>query len=179
MGAHPIGQQVKWPKDMCPYCSNVIGPVDVFANNVDDTKCEGNGISLKPQWGGRREGQPEADPTQHAFIDISYSVRDHTDSEKFRKFAMYTKRIAVPMCELGEQLPYVHTERQMLSEYPEIRMQLDTKGVPRILDIDGETYCSHCSEHKTYQGYADYSWRSSLETCTNPECVMNGGPKGE
>ena len=179
MGAHPFAQQVKWPSEMCEHCSNIIGPVDVFGNNPDDDKCEGKGVELKPQWGGKIEGQADDDPTQHAFIDISYYVRDHTDSEKFRKFAMYVKRMAVPMCELGKQLPYIHTERQMLSEYPEIRMQLDTKGVPRIVDIDGETYCSHCSEHKTYQAYANYSWRSSAETCTNPECVMNGGKEDE
>ena len=175
MGAHPIAQQVKWPKHMCEHCSNVLGPVGVFGNNPDDDKCSGAGMDLKPQWGGKLKGQADDDPTQHAFIDISYSVRDHSDSEKFKKFAMYSKRIEVPMCELGKQLPFVHTKRQMLSEYPEIRMELDMKGVPRILDIDSHTHCSHCGKLKTYQGYADYSWRSTLSTCTNPECIMNGG----
>ena len=105
MGAYPFAQAVKYPKDMCPDCANVIGPVDVFANNPDDSKCEGAGIKLKPQWGGKIKEQADNDPTQHAFIDITYHIRDHTDSEKFRKFVMETKRMAVPMCQLGKQLP--------------------------------------------------------------------------
>jgi len=48
-------------------------------------------------------------------------------------------------------------------------------GVPRMVDIDGLKYCGHCNSKQTYQGYADYSWRSTAETCTNPECIMNGG----
>ena len=179
MGAYPFSQAIKWPKNMCKHCSNVIGPVDVFANNPDDSKCEGKGTTLKPQWGGKLEGQDEDDPTQHAFIDISYNVRDHTDAEKFKKFAMYTKRISVPMCELGKQLPFVHTKRQAISDYPEIRKELDMKGVPRIVDIEGKQICGYCKEHQTYQGYADYSWRSTAEVCTNPECFYNGGPIGE
>jgi len=179
MGAHPFSQQVKWPENMCKHCSNVIGPVGVFGNNPDDDKCEGAGIDLKPQWGGKLKEQADDDPTQHAFIDISYHIRDHTDSEKFRKFAMETKRMDVPMCELGKQLPKVHVQRQRISDYPEIRMKMDTEGVPRMVDIDGQDYCGHCGNHQTYQGYADYSWRSTAERCTNPECIMNGGPIGE
>ena len=175
MGAYPFAQAVKYPENMCPDCANVIGPVDVFGNNPDDSKCEGAGMKLKPQWGGKLEGQADDDPTQHAFIDISYGIRDHTDSEKFRKFVMETKRMAVPMCQLGKQLPKVHVERQAECEYPEIRRKMDMDGVPRMVDIDGHKYCGHCNSKQTYQGYADYSWRSTAETCTNPDCIMNGG----
>lgn len=179
MGAYPFAQAVKYPKDMCPDCANVIGPVDVFANNPDDSKCEGAGIKLKPQWGGKIEGQAENDPTQHAFIDMSYGIRDHTDSEKFRKFVMETKRIAVPMCGLGIQLPKVHVQRQADCDYPVIRNKMDIDGVPRLVDIDGFKYCGHCNSKQTYQGYADHSWRSTAETCTNPECIMNNADIGE
>ena len=112
---------------------------------------------------------------QHAFIDITYGIRDHTDAEKHRKFVMETKRMAVPMCQLGKQLPKVHVDRQAECEYPEIRRKMDMDGVPRMVDIDGHKYCGHCNSKQTYQGYADYSWRSTAETCTNPDCIMNGG----
>ena len=173
MGAYPFSQAVKWPTNMCPDCANVIGPVDVFGNNPDDSKCEGAGMQLKPQWGGKLKGQADDDPTQHAFIDISYGIRDHTDAEKHRKFVMETKRMAVPMCEIGKQLPKIHVERQLLEnlEYPDIRKKMDCDGVPRMVDIDGHTFCKDCGDRKTYQAYADYSWRSTAERCTNPECV--------
>ena len=175
MGAYPFSQVGTHPENICEHCSNIIGPVDVFANNHDDDKCEGKGVELKPQWGGKLEGQADDDPTQHAFIDISYYVRDHTDSEKFRKFAMYVKRMSVPMCELGKQLPKIHVKRQLMCDYPEIRAELDCKGVPRMVDIDGHKNCGHCNKKQTYQAYADYSWRSTAESCTNPDCIMNGG----
>ena len=175
MGAYPFSQAVKHPEHMCPDCANVIGPVGVFGNNPDDNKCEGAGMDLKPQWGGKLEGQAKDDPTQHAFIDISYDIRDHTDSEKHRKFVISTRRMAVPMCGLGKQLPKVHVLRQLDCDYPDIRKKMDCDGVPRMVDIDGFKYCGHCKCKQTYQGYADYSWRSSAETCTNPECIMNGG----
>ena len=66
MGAYPFSQAVKHPEHMCPDCANVIGPVDVFGNNPDDNKCEGAGMKLKPQWGGKLEGQAKNDPTQEA-----------------------------------------------------------------------------------------------------------------
>ena len=181
MGAYPFAQAVKYPKNMCPDCANVIGPVDVFANNPDDSKCEGAGIKLKPQWGGRLDDDEDLGwkSKQHAFIDISYSIRDHTDSEKHRKFAIETKRMSVPMCELGKQLPTVHVARQEVSQYPEIRKKMDMDGVPRMVDIDGFKYCGHCKSKQTYQGYADYSWRSTAETCTNPECIMNNKEIGQ
>jgi len=181
MGAYPFGQAVKNPENMCEHCSNLIGPVDVFANHPDDSKCEGAGMSLKPQWGGRLDDDEDLgwESIQHAFIEMSYNIRDHTDSEKFRKFAMETKRVSIPMCELGKQLPKIHVVRQKTSQYPEIRRKMDMDGVPRMVDIDGHNHCGHCGEPQTYQGYADYSWRSSAERCTNPECIMNNKEIGE
>ena len=176
MGAHPFSQQVKWPEDMCEHCSNVIGPVGVFGNNPDDSKCEGAGMNLKPQWGGKFNGQSDDDMTQHAFIDISYHIRSHTDSEHAKKFVLETKHMAVPMCEIGKQLPFIHVDRQAHSEYPQIREQMDRDGVPRMVDIDGDLWCKFCNQHKTYQGYANGTWVSAAEMCTNPECVHNGGP---
>ena len=83
--------------------------------------------------------------------------------------------MAVPMCELGKQLPKIHVQRQSDCEYPEIRKKMDMDGVPRMVDIEGHKFCGHCHVKQTYQGYADYSWRSTAETCTNPDCIMNGG----
>ena len=177
MGVHKFQDQIKWPEDMCEHCSNVIGPINVFGN--DPNKHEGKGITLKPQWGGKCKGQSDDDMTQHAFIDFSYSIRSHTDPEHAKKFVIDTKRMDVPLCEIGKQLPFVHTDRQAHSEYPEIRKELDMKGVPRMVDIDGELWCKFCSCHKTYQAYSDGSWVSSAEICTNPECVQNGGPVNE
>ena len=175
MGVYKIQDAVKWPEGMCKYCSNIIGPVEIFGN--DPNKHEGKGISLKPQWGGRIKNDESM--TQHAFIDFSYYIRDHTDPEHAKKFVIDTKRMDVPLCELGKQLPFVHIQRQNETDYPEIREKLDRDGVPRMLDVDGFTYCGHCSSHQTYQAYADGSWNSTLEKCTNPECIMNGGPIGE
>ena len=177
MGVYKIQDAVRHPEGMCKHCSNIIGPVEVFGNDPD--KHEGKGISLKPQWGGKLKEQADGDMTQHAFIDFSYYIRKHTDPEHAKKFVIDTKRMAVPLCELGKQLPFVHVQRQKISDYPEIREKLDMEGHPRILDVDGFKYCGHCSEHQTYQRYADDSWNSTLETCTNPECIMNGGPIGE
>ena len=80
------------------------------------------------------------------------------------------------MCEIGKQLPFIHVDRQAHSEYPQIREQMDRDGVPRMVDIDGDLWCKFCNQHKTYQGYANGTWVSAAEMCTNPECVHNGGP---
>ena len=53
---------------------------------------------------------------------------------------------------------------------------MDFDGVPRMVDIDGDLWCKFCNKHKTYQAYVNDSWKSTLETCTNPECAHNGGP---
>ena len=76
------------------------------------------------------------------------------------------------MCEIGKQLPKIHVERQLEEniEYADIRKKMDYDGVPRMVDIDGHTFCKDCSARKTYQAYADYSWRSTSERCTHPEC---------
>ena len=175
MGVYKIQDAVRHPEGMCKHCSNIIGPVEIFGN--DPNKHEGKGISLKPQWGGRLKDDDSM--TQHAFIDFTYYIRDHTDPEHAKKFVLEVKRMDVPLCELGKQLPFVHVQRQKITDYPEIREKLDMEGHPRLLDVDGFKYCGHCSSHQTYQAYADGSWNSTLEKCTNPECIMNGGPIGE
>jgi len=167
MGVYKFEDAVRHPEGMCEKCSNVIGSVNVFGNSPH--KHEGEGIYLKPQWHFGKGGA-------HATLTLSYSIRSHTDPEHAKKFVMETKRMTVPLCELGEQLPFVHVDRQAHSDYPEIRKELDAKGVPRMVDIDGELFCKFCSQHRTYQAYADGSWVSPAESCTNPECVKNGGP---
>ena len=176
MGSYKFEEAVKHPETMCKDCSNIIGSIDVFAN--DPHKAEGKGIKLSPQWGCFSDSMLQGAEyhTYHAYIMLSYSIRDHTDPEKAKKFVMETKHMDVSLCKLGKQLPFIHTDRQDHSEYPEIRKKLDRDGVPRMLDIDGHLFCKFCGNHKTYQAYANGSWKSTLETCTNPECSQNGGP---
>ena len=180
MGVYKFEDAVKQnPEGLCEHCSNIVGAVNIFGN--DPHKMEGKGIDLKPQWGCFSDSMLQGAEyhTYHAHISLSYDIRDHTDPEKAKEFVMETHNISVPLCKLGRELPIVHVKRQKETDYPEIRQKLDRDGVPRMLDIDGHTYCGHCSSHKTYQAYADGSWASTLETCTNPECIMNGGPIGE
>ena len=127
-------------------------------------KHEGKGIAIKPQWGG-----------EHATISVRYNIRSHTAPEHAKKFVLESKHMFVNLCEIGKQLPFVHVERQAHNEYPEIRKELDAKGVPRLLEVDGEKWCKFCNSHQTYQAYANGAWVSPYESCTNPECVKNGG----
>ena len=166
MGVYKFQDQIIWPDEMCEHCSNIIGTVNVFGN--DPHKPRGKGIELKPQWGG-----------EHATLSLSYGIRSHTDPEHARKFVKETHHMSINLCELGKKLPFIHVDRQAHSEYPEIREELDAKGVPRMVDIDGELWCKFCNCHKTYQAYSDGSWVSPAEMCTNPECIQNGGPVNE
>jgi len=150
----------KYPADLCKDCSNIIGAVRVFGN--DPHKHKGKGIKLKPQWGGK-----------HATLSLYYEIRSHTDPEHAKKFVESTKYLCINLCELGEQLPFVHIYRPTFDK--ETQKQLDATGHPRMLNVDGNTFCKHCRKAKTYFAMADSSWVSPEESCTNPECVLNGG----
>ena len=150
----------KYPADLCKDCSNIIGAVRVFGNDLH--KHKGKGMYVKPQWGGK-----------HATLSLYYEIRSHTDPEHAKRFVTETAHMFVKLCEIGKQLPYVHVDRPTFDE--ETTKKMDAKRHPRMLSVNGDTYCKHCSKAKTYYAMADGSWVSPEEKCTNPECVLNGG----
>ena len=166
MGIYKFEDAVMHPEGLCEDCSNIIGNIHVMGNSPH--KHEGKGITIKPQW-------MLSDKESHATISVRYNIRSHTDPEHAKKFVIDCKDMRINLCEIGKKLPFVHVERQAHNEFPEIRKELDAKGVPRLVEIDGEKWCKFCNCHQTYQAYANGSWVSPVESCTNPECVKNGG----
>ena len=167
MGHFKFEDAVAYPDDMCPDCANIIGAVNIHGNSPH--KHEGAGISLKPQW-----FSSSPDETSHATFSFQYLLRSHTDPEHAKRFVVDTKHHQIRLCELGRQLPTVHVSRQPHDE--KTLREIVSEGAPRVLQIDGDKWCKYCNTHQTFAAYADGSWVSPVEACTNPECVKNGGP---